>query len=551
MSASISLTVTESNVNQNANTSVVKVTLRISASGQTHNGYSQYVYIMIDGTKYTFHHSFSQNATTTLATKSKTVTHSADGSKSVTVKGYYETGVSPGNLSKTVTKTLTTIARQYTVIYNANSGSGAPGNQIKTYGVNLTLQKSFPTRSGYTFLGWSTNSSASSPDSAYTAAKMSSGVTYTSNSALTLYAVWTQIKYPVTYNANGGSGAPAAQEKIHGDTLTLQTGVPTRTSGSTTYTFAGWGTSATATTPSYQPGGSYTGNAALNLYAIWSLEYSSPVINSVSIYRCNSSGTKSLSGDYVKMVFTWTAGITPTTGTQTYSTKVKVTYGSGTVWKSETTSTAKSATVTVGPTQIDYTPNLAATITLTDTKATEDNITTQNILIPNIGLPVDISPNENNITLFGVCYESKNGLIVNGNEEISGDLSADNVYANNIGRIYSATNNHAITGANTMTFGASITVPPGTYIINGFWSFETANRGAITHMIQVGISKNNSVSSPGNVQYTRIWSPQDAWHRLNVSTIQRVTAQQTFWVSGYASHTHPSALTGISAIRIA
>lgn len=42
----------------------------------------------------------------------------------------------------------------HTVTYNANGGSGAPGNQTKTQGVTLTLSSTKPTRIGYTFKYW-------------------------------------------------------------------------------------------------------------------------------------------------------------------------------------------------------------------------------------------------------------------------------------------------------------------------------------------------------------------------------------------------------------
>lgn len=71
--------------------------------------------------------------------------------------------------------------------------------------------------------------------------------------------------YAVTYDANGGTGAPSSQTKYNGTALTLSSTKPTRES----YDFIGWNTSSTATTATYQPGGSYTGNAALKLYAIW------------------------------------------------------------------------------------------------------------------------------------------------------------------------------------------------------------------------------------------------------------------------------------------
>ena len=71
--------------------------------------------------------------------------------------------------------------------------------------------------------------------------------------------------YPITYNANGGTGAPSMQEKDKGAAQSLRSGVPTREG----YTFLGWATSANATTAQYQPGGSYTQDASLTLYAVW------------------------------------------------------------------------------------------------------------------------------------------------------------------------------------------------------------------------------------------------------------------------------------------
>ena len=149
-------------------------------------------------------------------------------------------------------------ANTYKITYNANGGSGAPSAQTKTYGTNLTLSTTKPTRTGYTFLGWSTSSTA-------TTATYAAGGTYTTNAAVTLYAVWEINTYTVTFNANGGSGAPSAQTKTYGVTLTLSSTVPTRAN----YAFKGWATSSTATTATYAAGGSYTNNSAVTLYAVW------------------------------------------------------------------------------------------------------------------------------------------------------------------------------------------------------------------------------------------------------------------------------------------
>ena len=83
---------------------------------------------------------------------------------------------------KTFTTSGTPAVQTYTVKYNANGGSNAPADQVKTQGKSLTLSSTVPQKSGYDFLGWSTTANGSV---AYKAES-----TYTSDAAVTLYAVW-------------------------------------------------------------------------------------------------------------------------------------------------------------------------------------------------------------------------------------------------------------------------------------------------------------------------------------------------------------------------
>lgn len=150
---------------------------------------------------------------------------------------------------------------QYTIQFNANGGTNAPDSIVKYYGVNASLPTATPTRSDYTFLGWSTSSAATSPTYA-------AGSTYLGNSNKTLYAVWQKnapTTYTVSYNANGGSGAPASQTKTKDITLTLSSVKPTRSG----YTFMGWATTNTATTATYAAGSKYSVNSAVTFYAVW------------------------------------------------------------------------------------------------------------------------------------------------------------------------------------------------------------------------------------------------------------------------------------------
>ena len=257
------------------------------------------------------------NGTTIKTTSiSKTInrTHSnSSTSISVTIRGTLY-NVSDGinsTGSNTSTDSISVPAKQsYTVSYNANSGSGAPSSQTKWYGESLTLSSGKPYRSGYQFWHWNTSSSNSGTT-------WSPSETYNGNSSLYLYAIWNPI---ITYNANGGSGAPASQTKTYNQSITLSSVKPQRTG----YEFLGWGTSSSSSSASYQPSQTYTSNSSISLYAVWRKVAVPPTISSMKVIRCNSSGTSDTSGTYCKVTASWSvdtsgAGMSANYGTVTGS----------------------------------------------------------------------------------------------------------------------------------------------------------------------------------------------------------------------------------------
>lgn len=189
----------------------------------------------------------------------------------------------------------------YKVTYNANGGSGAPSSQTKWHGTTLKLSSSKPTRSGYSFMGWATSSGGT--------AAYQPGGNYTANASVTLYAVWGVASYTITYNANGGTGAPNSQTKTHGQTVTLSGIVPTRER----YSFLGWGISKSSTTVSYAPGSTYSANASITLYAIWVSDYTLPRVNNLSVDRCDELGKMNDEGTYALVSFGWECDEVPTT----------------------------------------------------------------------------------------------------------------------------------------------------------------------------------------------------------------------------------------------
>lgn len=237
------------------------------------------------------------------------------------------------------------VTKTWTITYNANGGSNAPTRQTANIGQSITITSSRPTRSGYTFLGWATWSSATYAEylpgnsvtsdydmTLYAVWKSSGGgggggtryylnfnlqggsgtfntiygyagesvlipsdiptkpgciflgwstdqfalygdyqpgTYYTLNSNTVFYAVWeekqTQNYCTITFNANGGSGAPSSQQKVVGE----QTYIPYTTPTWSNHTFLGWSTSSWATSADYQPGSTYTPYGDMTFYAVW------------------------------------------------------------------------------------------------------------------------------------------------------------------------------------------------------------------------------------------------------------------------------------------
>lgn len=194
------------------------------------------------------------------------------------------------NLSSAV---ITLTASSYTQLgkkpcyYYLRTESGHPGvSAINSNGTSFTFTDKVasitlnqPFAIGTTYYLWL---SATSGDANFAAYIPTKGIACVSEAA----------SYTVSYDANGGTGAPDAQSKTHGTALTLSSiqptksattasgytvtfngngGTPSVTSATatdtTTYTFSSWNTAADGSGTSYSSGGSYTADASATLYA--------------------------------------------------------------------------------------------------------------------------------------------------------------------------------------------------------------------------------------------------------------------------------------------
>ena len=158
----------------------------------------------------------------------------------------------------------------YTVTFNANGGSVSTSSKTVTNGSAYGSLPT-PTRTDYRFDGWFTASSGGT--------QITSATTVNLTANQTLYAHWTRT-YIVTYDANGGTGVPSPQTKIHNESLTLSTYRPTKSytiqynanggsvapaSKSVSCSFGSWRGNGV----SYAPGDTYTSNSSVTLYAQW------------------------------------------------------------------------------------------------------------------------------------------------------------------------------------------------------------------------------------------------------------------------------------------
>jgi len=219
----------------------------------------------------------------------------------------------------------------YTVIFDANGGSGTATSVTPTFGSSVTLPSSGFSRAGYTFGGWATSSSATTADYA---SGLQTWATDAGNQGATayLFAVWTPISYTVTYDSQGGTSVTDGSFEADGSVAAPTP--PARTG----YDFVGWSSdSATqeAVTFPYEPG-VYSN---ITLYAIWGVDQS---------LSMTDPGAQELEDTYASLAVANTSGLdaTLTVNPSATSTCSLVESTSPEVTASETTVTS-GATVSV------------------------------------------------------------------------------------------------------------------------------------------------------------------------------------------------------------
>ena len=151
-----------------------------------------------------------------------------------------------------------------TVTFNANDGSESP----KTYTQEGPVGKEFQLtpntfkRTGYEFIGWNKDSTA-------TSSSYKDGGTVSFSESTTLYAIWSSSECTITFNGNGGKTAGGAETSTQvverNKAVKLTPEIFTREN----YAILGWAADSKATEVEYKTGDLYLTSESVTLYAVW------------------------------------------------------------------------------------------------------------------------------------------------------------------------------------------------------------------------------------------------------------------------------------------
>ncbi len=315
--------------------------------------------------------------------------------------------------------------------------------------------------------------------------------------------------WAVTYDANGGSGAPASQAKWAGEALTLSKTVPTRAN----HEFLGWATSAGGSV-AYAPGATYSADAALALHAVWRLLYSPPSV-ALSAFRTATAQATSESpaGGYMRVSWSWSVDRTTSASNAAKSVACRHREAGG-AWLA-----VKPSGGTTGASGSCYAAFAASTTAAHEVEVTvKDSLggsTTRSAVVTAAAIPIDVANRGLGVGILSAAPTE--GLSV-GTLTLT-DATSPAVASHPLSRLVSL-----LTLAATTTAWAYL------------WGSSESNR-FVRWCVRMGVCylqahRVNGVSSsgwkagtlPASVRpYHSMWQPATAWHENN-------TAQM--WVGG-------------------
>lgn len=373
--------------NATANTSTVTVTLKLI------NHYALYAtalsgsYISVGGSKTNYTKSISYGGSTTtsttLATKTVTVTHNSSGAATCNIAGTFVMngtyrGSSVGTMSVNQTITLPNIARSssFTVSSSVNTGSAISGTVTPSstaFNHKLLLKIGSTTKATITMAVGTTTFSYTIPHNWFpsTTSGTISAVLETYNNttliATTSKNITANVPASIVPSVSAFTAAIAANGLsglyVQGKTTAKLSATATAGSGSTikSYTYSGPNvttsgnstivTTDNITTAAIKTAGTVTytvqvldnrGRTASKTVSITVYPYATPTIGPVSVQRCDSSGNLSQSGTYAK--YTVNSSYSTVNAKNTRTVTVAYSSNNGSTYSTETTLQAATDT---------------------------------------------------------------------------------------------------------------------------------------------------------------------------------------------------------------
>ena len=212
---------------------------------------------------------------------------------------------------------------KYTIAYDGNGATGgATSPTLCTYNTNAAIADSGFTRTGYVFSGWSTEKDGKVT---YKPGQTVKNLTEKNGETVILYAVWTPIKYKITFKDEDGT--VLSTQMTDYDSVPVYSGkTPTKEQTvSAVYTFAGWSPELTAVTGEATYTATYT--AAPRKYNVYFLGEKNETLYSEAFEYGTMPGfngetpTKAKTQQYSYIFDGWKEEFTTVTGTQYYHVK--------------------------------------------------------------------------------------------------------------------------------------------------------------------------------------------------------------------------------------
>ena len=344
MAVSVAISITQNSQNITNNTSNVTVKLTASWTGGSWNHLGTGKgWLKIDGTSYNFTvYKLNPNKTSsgsqTLLTKTVNITHSSNGTKTLSCSASFATGIdSQGTKTASASKTLTTIPRKSTL----SVGNGTLNTSqtltvtrkstsfthtiVAKCGSASTTVCTKSTSTSISFkppLSWaSQNTTGTSVSVTYTITTYSGSTSVGSNSYTKTCSIPSSVKPSCSLSVTDATGCLSKYGKyVTGQSKFKVTVTGTQSYGSAIASYKATANGKTYTSSSFTTGvvsatntasitasvtdkrgrTSDTKSASVSIY-----NYSAPNISRLVVGRCDSDGTANDKGAYVKVTFSY------------------------------------------------------------------------------------------------------------------------------------------------------------------------------------------------------------------------------------------------------